>query len=151
MEVVGPFGSRCQKQDEAPMVNQNKQVDTMHEAGSEEHIQKCEARSKQQRYSIRNPLNLCFEIDARNLGLCLRIARKCGKVIKVRNNNKIPMVSVRGEVMPLEIVVFYMHKVLHIYRQQEEGKTLYHRVWTGGKASRGGGAPGGPKGGAARF
>jgi hypothetical protein len=38
--------------------------------------------------------------------------------------------------MSLEILVFlHMHKVLHIYRQQEEGKTLDHKVWTGGKAS----------------
>jgi hypothetical protein len=58
--------------------------------------------------------------------------------------------DVRGEVMPLEIVVFHIHKVLHIYREQGEGKTLDHRVWTGGKTLlRGGGAPGGPKGGAA--
>jgi hypothetical protein len=38
--------------------------------------------------------------------------------------------------MLLKIVVFHMHKVLHIYRQQGEGETLGHRVWTeGGKPS----------------
>jgi hypothetical protein len=41
--------------------------------------------------------------------------------------------DLRGGVMPLEIVVFHIHKVLHIYREQGEGKTLDHRVWTRGK------------------
>jgi hypothetical protein len=63
------------------------------------------------------------------------------------------MLPVRGEVMLLEILLFHMHKVLHIYRQQGEGKTLDHMVWIGGGGGGGipgrGGAPGSPREGAA--